>query len=272
MRPPLKIGSAILAVALCIPTGLLAQGTYGENWMWAAGVTNGFNNTIDGGDNKGALGRNGYSEGNLSVLLNAFIGSEQTRTSLTDTNPVTTTAIVGNDSDGMQIYDLVVNYAASDDLDLWLNYDYGTEDYSRDVAGGITSAPKDARWYGVSAGFAYDISEKTSISVRGEWFRDDGGTRLLAPCAAIGGARPPCAPLAPLAGEPPLGDQIDMTSATLTIAHKLTDNLMARLEYRHDTIEGNGSDDTQGHTFPKHGGDFDKQLDMAVVEISYTFD
>lgn len=243
-------------------TGILASGNLGESIEWAAGAVNGFNNASDYGDNKGVLGRLGWANDNLSIALNTFIGAEQTRPSSSGGAGV----VVGDDDDLMQIYDLVATFTPNERLDLWLNLDYGKEDFSDNAIG-------DAQWWGVAAGFAYDISEKLSLAVRGEWFRDDGGTRLFgcsAPAAAPGSLGPNC--VTPLLGSTTLADEIDMTSATVTLGYHLTENLLARLEYRHDTFDGKGRENAFGADFGKHDFEFDDQQDIGILEVNYTFD
>jgi hypothetical protein len=240
-------------------TGLLASGMMGENVEWALGVVNGFNNASDYGDNKGVTGRLGWSEDNWSVALNAFVGAEQTRTRNS------TGAVIGDNNDRMQIYDLVATFSPDERTDLWLNVDYGFEEFSRDIPGGVVSAVEDAEWKGAALGAAYEISDKLSLALRGEWFRDDGGTRLLGCSAVPTAAAPPCAPL-------PQGQEIDVVSATATLGYKLTNSLLARLEYRHDHFDGRGAEDALGSDFPKHDANFDDQQDIGIVEVSYTFD
>ncbi len=62
-----------------------------------------------------------------------------------------------------------------------------------------------------------------------------------------------------------------MVSATATLGYQLSDNLMARLEYRHDVFDGRGSEGLLGSDFPAGAG-FDDQRDIALVEVSYVFD
>lgn len=232
-------------------TGMLASGNLGEGITWAAGVTNGFNNASDWGDNKGLLGRIGWSDSNTSVTLNTFIGSEQTRTRQNLTE-------IGDNNDRMQIYDLVAMTSPSEGMDLWLNVDYGVEEYSRDIPGGVTTASEDAGWFGVAAGIKMSLTEKTSLALRGEWLNDDGSSRLL------GSELPP----------PPFGgvEEIDMYSATVTLGHQLTDNMMARLEYRHDVFDQTGPEGAGGNDFPKHDLERDDQQDVGLVEFTYVFD
>jgi hypothetical protein len=40
---------------------------------------------------------------------------------------------------------------------------------------------RDARWYGINQYLLYDINDKVSVGLRGEWFRDEDGFRVLGP-------------------------------------------------------------------------------------------
>ena len=61
-----------------------------------------------------------------------------------------------------------------------------------------------------------------------------------------------------------------LTSGTVTLAHQLTDNLSARLEYRHDVVDG--SEGTDDEVFYKHSNNLDDQQDIGIFEVNYRFD
>jgi hypothetical protein len=236
-------------------TGVLASGTLGENFVWAAGGVNGFNNANDFGDNKGVLGRVGMVQQNFSLLLNTFIGAERTHID-------TAGAAVGTNN-RMQIYDLVGTLNATDQLMLWANADWATEDLDQDeialsFPNGIPPED-DARWYGAAVGAKFALTEQTYVAVRGEWFHDDGGTRLAgANLSSL--AFPTSNKL----------DDIDAYSGTVTLGHKLGENLLARLEFRHDVLDVKGGEETAG--FPKSDATVDDQQDVGIVELTYMFD
>lgn len=223
-------------------TGVLASGNITENVIWAAGLVNGFNDVNDFGDNKGVLGRLGFTQDNLAVTLNTFIGAEQTRTSL-DTG-----VVVGDNNDRRQIYDLVATFKPSDTLLLWANADLGYEEFSRDIPGGVITAPDDGRWYGLALGAKLSLSDSTSVAVRGEMLRDFNASRL----PFFSG-----------------NDQVDATSATVTLAQQMTENLMGRLELRHDTIDPEGP--LGGSGLSSHDGGNEGQQDVGIVEVVYDF-
>jgi hypothetical protein len=266
-----------LAFTWAIPlahVGLLADGNLFEDFEWALGVVNGFNNAVDTTDNKGVLGRIGYSEDNWGVTLNAFVGSERLRSSRTrGTPPFSTASFVGDNDHAIQVYDLVASYMPRDDVELWMNLDYGIEDFGRDSGLAVPSTG-DATWYSAAAGVAYDITERTSVALRGEFFRDDEGARLKR--GTFSGLTPPGPPPPAIPRTSQSYDEIDMMTATLTLTHRLTENLQARLEYRHETYDQtgpeNGAFPSQCDDYGKHDGGCDDTLDIAVFEVSYIFD
>lgn len=237
-------------------TGLLASGSLNENVDWAVGIVNGFNNSFDVNENKGVTGRLGYSTDQFSITYNAFVGAERSRTQCC------AATFEGDDNRPLQIHDIVATMSPSPNLDLWLNVDYGYEEWdSVTAAGGSVADIEDSEWYGAALGFKYAINPKTYVSMRGEWFRDDGGSRIFG-----NAGRDDVIPF-------PSGEEIDVTSATITVGHMLTQNLHARLEFRHDTIDVVGSEGAvDGFTFPNADGAFDDQQDVGLLEVSYHFD
>ena len=68
----------------------------------------------------------------------------------------------------------------------------------------------------------------------------------------------------------PKGDETDVYSGTITLGAALTENLTARLEYRRDDFDTDGSSFMVG--FPKGSSNFKDTSDYAVFEVSYVFD
>ncbi len=252
-----------------VHTGLLASGNVTEEIDWAAGIVNGFNLTTDTGDNKGVLGRLGWSRDNTSVGFNVYIGKDQLRVDTKATTagfigPGGVAGLVGDDRRERQIYDLTVEHSPNDDLTLWLNADLGREEgvdlTSATCLGGGPGSPcdSDGKWYGVAGGFNWSLSERTTLAMRGEWFHDNGASRLFG-TGLLGAALPPLR-----------GSDTDLYSGTVTLGCALTNNLTTRLEFRHDRFDTDGSS-TAGIGFPDSGGTDDKQ-NLGVFEVSYTFD
>ncbi|MBW2280450.1 MAG: outer membrane beta-barrel protein, partial [Deltaproteobacteria bacterium] len=166
----------------------------------------------------------------------------------------------GTTSHDVQIYDLVVTYDVSDDLGLWANADYGRLDRSRNTT--VVGSPfgastrTDPRWWGVAGGFSYDINEKVNLAMRGEYFFDDGGSRLY----TAFGTTP--------------RSETRLATGTATLSYALTNNLTARLEYRHDHISGQAGDPFPNQRDGCAGSTnvCEDSIDVGIVEVNYQFD
>jgi hypothetical protein len=241
-------------------TGILASGNFGENFGFALGVANGFNNSVDMGDNKAVLGQVSWKEGPIFSSLSTYIGT------LNLPRTKTNGTLVEDDDSTAQIFDWVLQYTPDDDFDTWLNIDYGKASLSSNnqVNGGSAGS---ARWYGASAGAAYQIDERWSLAVRGEWFRDDQGFRFGCPGGTFN-----CAALP--AGFTP---EVNAYSLTGTLGYKLTQNLMARFEVRHDIVDVDPDrnefpdDGDPGRTSAAFAPDADDAT-YGIFEVSYVFD
>jgi hypothetical protein len=75
-----------------------------------------------------------------------------------------------------QLFDVVATYKATSWLTLGINGDYGTEDGSSVVTPGAR-----ANWWGGAGYIRLDAPAGYGVALRGEFFRDEGGTRLGAP-------------------------------------------------------------------------------------------
>jgi len=250
-----------------VHTGLLASGSLGEGVGWAAGVVNGFNNVTDTGDNKGVLGQLSFEDGPLFASIQAFIGSEGLRRSVSSEEipGVTPLVIVGDNNNRVQIYDLVVNYDLGNGNSLWANVDYGHLEHEFDVVFPLAEDllannclfaadyDEDPQWWGVAGGGKFAINDKASIALRGEWFKDDGGARL---CQVVGG---------------PFNDAT-YVSATATLAYELTENLTARVEFRHDVIDTDPIDTSPFLNSDSGARGREDQNDVGIIEVVYQFD
>jgi hypothetical protein len=223
-------------------TGVLAGGSLGESFGWKVGVTNGFNNSVDEGDNKGVLGQLTFTSGPISTGLSTYIG---TPGGFGFTNLDGNT--VEDDQTISQIYDWVLHFIPNDSLDTWVNVDYGRTDFDQ-VS--VSAGKDEASWFGVATGFNYNLTEKLNFALRGEWFLDDNSSRL--------------------GGVIPGAEDITAISATGTLGYKLTDNLKARLELRHDIVDP----DPDVNAFPKHDEAVpdEDQATYGIFELSYVFD
>ena len=130
------------------------------------------------------------------------------------------------------VFDTVLTYSPMDHVDLLANFDYGTA--SEQIGG------DDADWTGLSGivtlggGLLSDELADWSFALRGEWFSDPDGYRT--------------------------GIEQDLREVTGTFKWQMTDNLQARLEFRHDWSNKNVFSDGSGYS--------DDQ-DSMIVEFAY---
>ncbi|HKR09696.1 MAG TPA: porin [Gemmatimonadaceae bacterium] len=113
---------------------------------------------------------------------------------------------IANDNHSTRnVFDVVTIFKATSALTLGANGDYGIEKGTSRVDPG-----SDAKWKGVAGYATYALTGKLSLSLRGETFRDEGGTRLGTDSKAT------------------------LSEATLTPAYKFSDHVVLRAEVRHD--------------------------------------
>lgn len=233
--------------------GLLAQGNLSEEIGWAAAVVNGFDNMTDSGDNKGVLGQLTYGGDPMELAFTVFVGSEGIRQRTSNGN------YIGDNNNRTQIYDLTGKFAAGPDTDLWVNIDYGRNEHEPGIVDGPFMDDKpdsDTEWWSFAGGVKQALNEQMSIALRGEYFMDDGGVRL--------GMAQDVAPSA-------IGD-VDVVSATATLAYQLTQNLMARVEYRRIWWDSDPDTDIFANENDVTGSPGDNDQDVGIVEVSYVFD
>ncbi|CAI2717972.1 porin [Nitrospina watsonii] len=107
----------------------------------------------------------------------------------------------GNDN-WRNIFDTVIDIGLTDRMTLQLNADYGSEENA--AAGNRT-----AKWWGTAAIVRYDFNKWFSLNVRGALFRDQDGFRLGVPNNSL-------------------------REVTVTPEFRIMENMVVRLEYRHD--------------------------------------
>jgi hypothetical protein len=234
-------------------TGLLASGSLGSDDLqfgWAAGVTNGFNNSTDSSDNKGVIGQLSMTSGPFFGSLSTYHGTLEEQVALT--SGPNAGALHGDNDPLTQIYDVVLQWKPRDQLKVWLNADYGHTDRNSFSIGS-------ASFYGASSGVAFDITEKLFMALRGEWFQDDNDSRFLFGPTLAGAGRV---------------DETTALSATATLGYRLTDHLVARLELRHDDLDTDARGGVDPDVFPEDNNfaGSEEQATYGIFEVSYTFD
>jgi hypothetical protein len=188
------------------------------------------------------MSRLGWAGDNASVALNGYYGWGETGFAGLPTAQVTTS------DEGLLTYvDLVGTLDPSDNLSLWLNFDW-----IHSADDGVPTF----NIYAMAAAGRLALSEATGVATRVEYLigADTCGAALL---GCSGGA-----------------DDAQQLSITLTLDHHLTENLMVRGEYRYDYGDADGS--TTNDFFVGDdgvaGNDFGKNdQHLALVEMSYAF-
>jgi hypothetical protein len=235
-------------------TGVTLGGPLNENLSWLVGVTNGFNNTRENGDNKGLLGRLAYADGPISTSLNIYYGT-------LGENRVSTSsgALVGDDKATTLINDFIFQYTPSDSFTTWLNVDYGTTNRRPESTGAIfADQGTDPTFFGAAVGFKQKLSEKLYISARGEYFNDDNSSRF-GPLFSTTASTP---------GQLDF-DEIDIYTATITLGYQISPSLLGRLELRRDKVD---CDSPSCAPFPDRTSGGTEKSDFGIVELVYSFD
>ncbi len=199
-------------------TGIIVRGEVGDTGIrWLGGVSNdNYNFSGASADNNRAMSYlwgAGYGGDNWDIDLTFAYGSE----------------IPANETDHGLLIDLLASVQPADNLELWLNFDYGYMTLPAGLGGG------EAEGYGLALAQRYQVTERFSISAREEYLYANSKANLA------------------LYGAPAISKTI---SLTVTGEYKLTDHLSLRAELRHDNVE-------QQHT--KDIVFFDKNDDPLAV-------
>ena len=125
----------------------------------------------------------------LSVLLNWIGGPE----------------LAGNNHSNRNVFDVVAILKPTARLTLGVNGDYGKESGTS-----LVNPGSDAIWKGIAGYATLALTDKFSVGLRGETFRDEDGVRLGT------------------------GTKATLSEGTLTPAYKFTDHVLLRGEARYD--------------------------------------
>ncbi|MDD5558234.1 porin [Candidatus Methylomirabilis sp.] len=204
--------SRSLAFSWAIPfthTGLMATYPVTDWLSTTLGIVNGWDNTDDNNRGKSFHGAATITPPfikDFTLTLGGTWGAEQV------SNAFDPARDINRNGPKRGLIDLIATYKPFAPLTLTLNYDYGRQEEAF-VDGGPSAV-----WHAVAAYAVYDITDKISVGVRGEYFKDQDGFRLP-------GATP--------------GKQLEVWETTLTGRYKLFDHLFASIEYRHDEAKDN---------------------------------
>ncbi len=173
-------------------TGILATYPFLDWLTVTAGIVNGWDNSDDNNNDKTFHGAATITPiTDLTLIIGGAWGAEF------------------DDRNGPKrgLIDILATYKPIPPLTLTVNYDYGTQEEG--AANG-----RDATWHAISGYAVFDVTDKFSVGIRGEYFVDEDGFRLGL--------------------DPNTGKPFDVWEITLTGRYKLMDHLYASIEYRHD--------------------------------------
>lgn len=236
-------------------TGVLASGSFNENLGWAAGVANGFNNSVENNQQKAFLGQLNYTEGDFFTSLSSYYGDGTGQPQSGTSQPGST--------DSLFILDYVASLQASEDVILWLNADWGRqEDGAFDTAGN----PSNGQYYGVSVGGNMEVNERTNVALRGEYFKDDSNVRGAVPANNLNTTALTFNRSA----------DVEIYSLTGTVKYNVTNQLILGGEVRWDAMNNDyhaPNFGNSGNIFPGSStGRYDNDEIFGLVNVTYEFD
>ncbi len=225
--------------------GVTAGYTFGDSGFDAmVGGVNGFKpNDPDNNSGKSVIGHVGWANETLSVGLNGIYGPENT----------------GSTSNDRTVINGVVKFNPTDRLALFVN-----GDYAQQANDGIAKA------WGVSTGGRFGITDRTGISLRGEYVADNGnylGFCSLPNSDFVYHGESSCSTSYYGYYEDAIQTDVKIFGVTATVDHLLTDQLMIRGEVRWDNIRH--SDNTGNGEF-FHAGIDTSESDLGLASNQVT--
>jgi len=200
-------------------TGVKASYTLGSALSAMLMVVNGWDNVRDGNSGKSVGAQLTLTPASpVTVYLNYIGGPEKT-----DTNGY-----------ARNVFDVVATWKALKTLTLGLNGDYG-----RETDASLAEPGADAVWKGIAAYARYDLTSRFAVALRGETFRDEGGTRLGTGLATT------------------------VREATITPTYKFTDRFLMRADVRFDR--------SNREVFVKEGGALKKSQATIAGNVVFVY-
>ena len=164
-------------------TGVLASYQVNDRISVTNGLVRGWDSWNDNNNAVSFLG--GISvdvTDSTNIALSLISGSEQDEPNiappgagwqLVSPNPGQSTDV------NRTMYSLVISQQIGEKLKYVFQHDHGWDaPDSRASIGGVGGTFPGAEWYGINQYLFYDLTEKLALGARGEWFRDDDGTRV----------------------------------------------------------------------------------------------
>jgi hypothetical protein len=210
--------------------GVLASYAFGDSGFDAAlgGVNGWYPDSPDRNEDKSVIGHVGWANEMVSVGVNGIWGGE----------------VQGFDGDESGLVNLLVKVNPTDRLALYVNGDYRWIDDG------------DGNAWGVAAGGRFAITDRTGVSLRGEYVQDDDNF------LGFGGFSTDLIDGVYVTDF--VATDIETWGVTATLDHLLTDQLMVRAEVRWDAIDKTTSGVRDGEFF--HGS-FDNDEDSSDLGL-----
>jgi len=208
-------------------TGVMGNYALNSNWSVMGGaVTGSATGGWDGNFNK--------QLGNWSGLGGVTWTSDDKATSANVSGTYGGTS--EHHSNAWAIYSVVLKHNITDKAHLMLQHDHG---FANNV---LINTPVDAEWYGINTHFYYDVHDKVTVGVRGEWFRDQNGFRVCSP-GRVGAATDPSFNSYAIGGQPNnctsnFGNGASYYAVTAGLTWKPVTWLRVRPNVRYDWVDG----------------------------------
>jgi hypothetical protein len=191
-------------------------------------VFNGWDVVKDNNDDVSFMGRLGITpDDRTTIALLGFIGPEQ----------------AGNDDADRKGVELLVYRAVTDEVKLWGQVDYGTEDASE----ALPVPTNDAEWFAAALWATVDFTPEVGIGLRADYFNDMDGARTS--------NSPFTAPFPANTGQ-------EVGNGTLTLNIRAWENALIRPEVRYDK---SSLDDAFGVDDDGEGRDDQFTLSLSVA-------
>lgn len=240
--------------------GALAEKKYDNGITWALGVVNGWDrdNGADFNKSKSLLGRFGWVGENYGALGNLIYGAEQW----------------GDETNKRGVFDLVFTANPIDALSMYLNFDFGWEDFANSNIN-FGANQKTPFWWGVAWAGRYAITDRLGVALRAEWFNDDRSGWFCTRSGSLTGAPAGNPPLQTFSGGNACTTALPANLAssayevTATVDYALTSQLTARAEFRSDWV--NNQEGTDRYFRAATDRNLQSNQQLLAAQLYYRF-
>jgi hypothetical protein len=222
-------------------TGLMLSGEVTSGVSLGGGIVNGYSNTMaDSDQTKTFLAQIAWAGETAGLGFNVVTGGDVV-------NPLILLPAgvgVGKNSDRVTLFDVVASWDPSDNLGMWLNFDYWMP-----VKDGVAGTGNTDYW-GIGAAGRYGVTDAVGVALRGEYVF---GNNAAVVCCGGGGGD---------------GGHVQLIELTGTVDFALTDNLKVLGEVRWDKgmLEGTAND-----VFINGGAFVKSNQIQAMLQMLYSF-